>query len=155
MVCICPAIGASANYDDDTSLCAIWRLVEFPKTKRLCRKLKGRILLFDEEQLPFVSTLSKRPESVLCAIDGRGTLHFSVTQYPVTAGKRTDFMERLILDIGRPIVLLLYSHPNHRNVRICKWQRVNAERITLVHIPITNLRNLPAECWPFGGTHAH
>ena len=60
-------------------------------------------------------------------------------------------MERLVLDIGRPSVLLLDSHPNHRNGRIRKWQRDNADRIRLAYIPIDNLYNLPAECRPFGG----
>ncbi len=144
-----PSVDLIGEYDDEVSASALWHLQEYPQVKRLARKHSARILLFDERPLPDTLGLCKRPRYLLCAFDGRGTLRFSVAHYPVTAAKRTDFMERLTRDIGRPIVLLLDSHPNHKNRTIHKWQCDRAESISLVHIPISDLCRLPPECWPF------
>lgn len=138
-----PAVNIAAEYDEDASLCAVWYLTAYPRIRRLARKQRARILLFGERALP------ERPFRVLYAVDGRGTVRFAVFRLPVTAGNRTDFMERLILDIGRPVILLLDSHPNHANGAIHRWQHQNANRITLCHIPVSDLSRLPSECWPF------
>ena len=145
-----PEMKSTDEYDDEMSQYVVWRLVEFPKVKRLARKRGGRIFLFDERPLPAESLVSKRLAIMLCAVDGRGTLYFRVAHSPVTARKRTEFMERLALDIGRPVFLLLDSHPNHYNGAIGRWQRGFAGGITLVYLPTAGLRGLPAECWPFG-----
>ncbi len=147
-----PGAKAMDGYDDAISESTLWYLQEYPEIRRQARKDKSRILLFDEKTLSDACGDKRSPRFVLCAVDGRGTLYFMVAHYPVTAAKRIGFMERLILEIQRPIVLLLNSHPNHKNGPIHKWQRERADSISLVHIPIFNLRYLPRECWPFRNT---
>lgn len=139
--------GDLSRYDDDVSLSAVWRFEEYPKIRRRARKQKAQILLMAESAMP------ERPAQMLSAIDGRGKLRFAVHHFPVTVEKRIDFLERLLAETGRPIFLLLDSHPNHNNGAIHAWQRVNTDRITLCHIPISDLCRLPTECWPFGNVN--
>lgn len=145
-----PCVDRGAAYDDAVSSSAIWRFEEYRRAKRYARRHHARVLLFDEPLLPVWAGMPKRPAVMLCAVDGRGVLYFRAVHPPVTARDRIDFMERLIVQIGRPVVLLLDSHRNHRSGAIRAWQREYSDRITFVHIPVTRLEDLPAACWPFG-----
>ena len=138
-----PAFGGICTYDEGVSQCIVWRLAVYPRIKSLARRQKAKILLFDEK------AMNESPFYVFSAIDGRGTLRFVTVHPPVTPQKRINFLERLATECGRPVLLLLDSHPNHDNGPIRRWQRQNANLLTLCHIPIRDLALLPAQCWPF------
>jgi len=138
-----PDSGTLTQYTDELSVASFWRLEEYPKIRCLARRQKARIFLFAE------NVMCERNAQLLFAVDGRGMLRFALSGFAVTVEKRTDFLEGLLAEIGRPILLLLDSHPNHKNAAIRRWQCLNDNRITLCYIPSLNLYRLPAECWPW------
>ena len=144
-----PAANAVTQYDEETSQMALWDVQEYPKVRLLARKNKARIVLLDERLLP------KQPNSeppvlpMICAVDGPGTLYFRVGTHPVTYEKHIDFLRRLRLDIGRPLVVLLGTRRGNPRPSSRAWRQQDIGDITLAPIPVRDLQHIPRECWPF------
>jgi len=135
------------EYDDEISSGALWYLQDYPRIKRLARNFKARILLFNERQWSNKFSTQDNLRYLLFAVDGRGTLFFKILPHCVTPAARIDFMERLMLDIDRPIVLLLDDHPNHKNRYIQQWQSQHSNNISLAYsqYPIYTVFQLNAD----------
>lgn len=139
-----PAVSANAQYGEETSPVALWHLQEYPRIKRLARKRRGRVFLFDERPLPTQPDSAGSKSVMLCAIDAPGTLHFRVVTRPMRVADRIDFLCGLRRDIGRPLFILLDTHrANPRR------DESISDDITLAAIPVRSLQRIPVECWPF------
>lgn len=144
-----PRTDANASYDERASLLALWCLRDLPQIKRLARKCRARIFLFDEKFLPTRADSDGSALRVLCAVDGPGTLHFRVIGPRVTAAERLDFLRGLQKDVGRPIIVLLDTYRKNPRRCTCRGHPGNADDIMLVRIPVDDLERIPIECWPF------
>ena len=144
-----PRAGANTQYDEETSKVALWYLRELPQLKRLARKRRGRVLLFDERSLPERPDSAGSAVAILCAVDGPGTLYFLPVASAVTVGTRIDFLRRLRQDIGRPLFVLLDAHCANPRPSTRAWQREKPDDITLTRIPVRDLQQIPSEYWPF------
>gem|GEM_PF-1053642 len=144
-----PRTDANASYDEETSQLALWYLRDLPQVKRLARKCRVRVFLFDEKPLPTQPDHVGPAQTMLCAVDGPGTLYFRVVTPPVTAGTRMDFLRGLQKDVGRSVIVLLDTHRGNPRECTCEGRPGNADDIMLVRIPVDDLQRIPIECWPF------
>jgi len=144
-----PQTDANASYDEETSQLALWYLRDLPQVKRLARKCRVRVFLFDEKPLPTQPNHVGPAQTMLCAVDGPGTLYFRVVTPPVTAGTRMDFLRGLQKDVGRSVIVLLDTYRGNPRGCACERDPGNADDIMLVPIPVDGLERIPIECWPF------
>jgi len=144
-----PAAHSNTQYDEETSQMALWHLQEYPKVKLRARKNRARIVLLDEKLLPEQVDSGQSILPMICAVDGPGTLRFRVVTHPVTTERRIDFLRRLRLDIGRPLLVLLDSRRGNPRPSTRTWRQQDIGDITLAPLPVRDLQRIPRECWPF------
>ncbi len=144
-----PAADTFTQYDEEASQMALWNLQEYAKVKRLARKNKARIVLLDEKLLPEQPDSEPSILPMICAVDGPGTLRFRIVTHPVATEERIDFLRRLRLDVGRPLLVLLDGRRSNLSPSTRAWRQQDIGDVTLAPIPVRGLQHIPRECWPF------
>ena len=97
-------------------------------------------------QTPVLEVDSKKMKlNLLSVVSNRGKLRFTITQEPVNADILIDFMQRLIKDTGRKVLLILDNLRVHRSKKVAAWVKEHRNQIELYFLPPYSPEHNPDE----------
>jgi transposase len=73
--------------------------------------------------------------NMLSAISNKGKLRFTITKESVNADILIDFMQRLIKDTGRKVLLILDNLRVHHSKKVMAWLKNHKDKIELFYLP--------------------
>lgn len=73
--------------------------------------------------------------NMLSAISNKGKLRFTITKESVNADILIDFMNRLVKDTGRKVLLILDNLRVHYSKKVTAWLHEHREEIELFYLP--------------------
>jgi hypothetical protein len=83
-----------------------------------------------------VLSQSKRERvNLIAAVNNRGAMRFLVYQETMTAQVLIRFMERLVTDAGKKVVLILDNRRGHHRKLVQAWLNEHMERIEVCFLP--------------------
>lgn len=129
-----------------------WVETEFPAVVRESRKLQATLLFLDETgvhedaavgttwgqrgQTPTVETSgTRRRINAISAISPRGRMWFRCYKGTLTATRFVGFLEGLLEDLSKPLVVVMDRHPAHRAAIVRRFLRANRRRIRVHYLP--------------------
>jgi transposase len=129
-----------------------WLQTEYPRIRRLARRLGADIVFGDEAgvrsdahagttwalrgQTPVVRADGERfGLNMISAVSGRGQLRFMVVRGRVTAKRFVEFLRRLCYRAKRPILLIVDGHSVHRSRQVSRFLRRVQGRLRLFFLP--------------------
>lgn len=129
-----------------------WLTTRYPKVKAEA-KAAGALLLWGDEmgirsddqvgrtyglrgKTPVVPVSGKRFGcNMISAISNLGQMYFKVFTERFTTKVFIDFLKRLVMQIDRPIYLIIDGHPVHRSNAVKDWVSQQAGPIRLIPLP--------------------
>lgn len=72
---------------------------------------------------------------MISAISNLGQMYFKVFTERFTTKVFIDFLKRLVMQIDRPIYLIIDGHPVHRSHAVKNWISQQAGKIRLIPLP--------------------
>ena len=129
-----------------------WIESEFPAVVREARRLQGTLLFLDETgvqedaavgttwgqrgRTPVVETSgTRRRINAISAISPRGRMWFRCYKGNLDAPRFVHFLEGLLHDLTKPLVVVLDRHPAHRAAVVRRFLQANRARIRVHYLP--------------------
>jgi len=139
-------------YQQSPEMVERWLKTEFPKLRRLAKRLKAEVFFGDEAGVrsdfhcgttwaprghtPVVRTTGARfGMNVISAVSARGTMRFMVVHQRVTGPVFIDFLKRLLHNAPGPVFLIVDGHPAHKASAVSKFVASTAGRLRLFFLP--------------------
>jgi transposase len=144
-----PARRAFQRDDDEIRR---WIETDFPAAVREARRMQGTLLFLDETgvhedaavgttwgqrgKTPVVATSgTRRRINAISAISPRGRMWFRCYEGNLNAPRFVQFLEGLLHDLAKPLVLVLDRHPAHRAAVVRRFLQANRARIRVHYLP--------------------
>ncbi len=155
----------------DAAAVARWKAEVYPQIRRRARERGAVIYFLDESAVrsdhhagttwaprgrtPVVRSTGVRfALNVIGAIGPRGEFRFMLYEKTLTARRFIGFLERLLRDETRPILLICDGHPVHRSRAVRKFVEGTAGRLELHFLPPYSPELNPVEqVWNHAKTH--
>jgi len=129
-----------------------WLRHEYPALRRRAKRENAEIYWEDEAGLrsdhlvgrsysprgrtPIIASTGQRFGcNVISAVNNLGVMRFRVCRGSFTQLDLIDFLERLIRDAKRKIIVIADGHPAHRGRRVRQWLEAHAAQCELVLLP--------------------
>jgi transposase len=129
-----------------------WLEVEYPAIRRRAKRENAEIYWEDETGLrsdhlvgrsysprgetPVIRSTGKRFGcNIISAVNNLGKMRFRVFEGSFTQSVMIDFLERLVRDAKRKVIVITDGHPTHKGKRLKQWLKEHAEQCELVLLP--------------------
>lgn len=129
-----------------------WVDKEYPKIRRRAKEEKAEIYWEDETGLrsdhqvgrsyapigetPVIRGTGARFScNIISAINNRGKMRFQVYKGGFNQSKMIEFLNRLIHDAKRKVIVIADGHPAHRGKKLKAWLSERADKIELIIMP--------------------
>lgn len=129
-----------------------WLKREYPALRRRAKRENAEIYWEDETGLrsdhlagrsysprgvtPVIKNTGKRFGcSIISAVNNLGKMRFCVFKGSFTQSIMIDFLDRLIRDAKRKIIVIADGHPAHKGRRLKQWLKNHASQCELVLLP--------------------
>jgi len=129
-----------------------WLEWEYPRLRRRAKRERAEIYWEDETGLrsdhaagrsysprgetPVVAGTGKRFGcNTISAVNNLGKLRFRVFKGGFNQSVMIDFLERLIRDAKRKVIVITDGHPAHKGRRVANWLHAHASQCELVFLP--------------------
>jgi len=129
-----------------------WVETEFPAVVREAQRLQATLLFLDETGVhedaavgttwgqrgvtPVAETSgTRRRINAISAISPRGRMWFRCYKGTLTAARFVEFLEGLLHDLTKPLVLVMDRHPAHRAAVVRRFLQANRKRIRVHYLP--------------------
>lgn len=139
-------------FQRDEEECRRWMTIAFPDIVRQAKRMQATLLFEDETGIhengpvgrtwgargrtPVVAvTGTRRRVNVISAISPRGRLWFRCYSGNLTAVLFVEFLEALLSDTVKPLVLILDSHPAHVAAYTRRFVHRNRRRLRVHFLP--------------------
>ncbi len=139
-------------YERDNDAIRHWLHYEYPALRRRAKRENAEIYWEDETGLrsdhlvgrsyaprgktPVVASTGRRFGcNVVSAVNNLGKMRFRVFHGGFTQTVMIDFLERLIRDAARKVIVIADGHPAHRGRRVKAWLSAHAAECELVLLP--------------------
>lgn len=139
-------------YEQDPEKVAEWKEKTFPHIQARAKKEGAAIFFADESSVrtnyhagttwapvgktPVVKGSGKqRSISMVSAVSPRGELHFEIQDEGIKAEDFIAFCEKLIVDAGRPVFLILDNSQVHRAIILKEYAAASNGKLTLFFLP--------------------
>lgn len=139
-------------YEQNPSLVEAWLSSEYPRIRKMARKLGAEIYFGDEAgvrsdrhcgktwapvgQTPVVMGSGQRfGLNLISAISAKGWLRFMVVRGKVGATEVCEFIKRLMHGAVRPIFLILDGHPMHKSKAVSRLVESYGAKLRLFFLP--------------------
>ena len=139
-------------YEKNPSLVKKWRKEEYPRIRRLAKKEQAQIYFGDESGLrsdyhsgTTWSIKGKTPEvkgtgrrfslNMISAISSKGGLRFMTAGGSITGDVFIAFLKRLIIDVKKPVYLIVDGHPTHRSKKVREFVDSTEGFLKLFYLP--------------------
>jgi transposase len=139
-------------YQQDAAEVQQWRSDRFPEIQRRAKASGATVLFADESgirsdyhtgttwapigQTPIVPATGKRfGVNMLSAISGLGEMEFMLHEGSVDSSVFVRFLEHLMMDRVRPVILIVDGHPIHHSRRVLDYVRSTGGRLELEYLP--------------------
>lgn len=139
-------------YERDDEAIRHWLTHEYSALRRRAKREKAEIYWEDEMGLrsdhvagrsysprgrtPVIQNTGKRFGcNVISAVNNMGKMRFRVFRGSFTQSVMIDFLERLIRDAKRKIMVIADGHPAHKGRRVRAWLKAHAGQCELVLLP--------------------
>jgi hypothetical protein len=139
-------------YERNDEKISNWLKNEYPALRRRAKRENAEIYWEDETGLrgdhvagrsysprgktPVIRNTGQRFGcNTISAINNLGKMRFRVFKGSFTQVVMIDFLERLIRDAERKVILIANGHPVHRGRVVKEWLQEHKERIELIFIP--------------------
>jgi transposase len=147
-----PQKPARRAWEQDPEAVKEWLATRYPKVKAEA-KAAGAVLLWGDEmgirsddqvgrtyglrgKTPIVPVSGNRFGcNMISAISNLGQMYFKVFTERFTTKVFIDFLRRLVLQIDRPIYLIIDGHPVHRSNAVKDWVSQQDGKIRLITLP--------------------
>lgn len=139
-------------FQQDPQLVEQWLKKEYPRIRRLAKKLKAKIFFGDEAGIrsdfhsgttwavrgktPVIRTTGARfGMNLISAVSAKGQMRFMVAEGRVTGAVFIEFLKRLIHNAATPIFLIVDGHPTHRSVAVAKFVDSTKGKLQMFFLP--------------------
>jgi len=139
-------------YERDDEQIRKWIKREYPALRRRAKRENAEIYWEDETGLrsdhltgrsysprgatPVIRNTGQRFGcNIVSAVNNLGKLRFRVFKGSFTQRLMIDFLERLIRDASRKIIVIADGHPAHKGKRVKQWLAEHASQCELVLLP--------------------
>lgn len=139
-------------YERDEAAVRQWLAEEYPRIRAAAKRVGAEIHWGDEMgmrsdhqtgtsygrrgQTPVIRGTGRRFRcNMLSTVTNRGTLRFMVFRSRFTVPVLLRFLDRLLRQTNRRIVLIMDRHPVHRSREVHRWLREHADRIRMFFLP--------------------
>lgn len=129
-----------------------WLKCEYPSLRRRAKRENAEIYWEDETGLrsdhlvgrsysprgetPVIRNTGNRFGcNIISAVNNLGKMRFRVFKGSFTQSVMIDFLDRLIRDAKRKVIVIADGHPAHRGRRLRKWLEEHASQCELVLLP--------------------
>jgi transposase len=129
-----------------------WLKYEYPALRRRAKRENAEIYWEDETGLrsdhlvgrsysprgvtPVIRNTGQRFGcNIISAVNNLGKMRFRVFKGSFTQSVMIDFLDRLIRDAKRKIIVIADGHPAHRGRRLRQWLQAHASQCELVLLP--------------------
>ena len=129
-----------------------WLQREYPALRRRAKRENAEIYWEDETGLrsdhlvgrsysprgatPVIRNTGKRFGcNIISAVNNLGKMRFRVFKGSFTQSVMIDFLDRLIRDAKRKIIVIVDGHPAHRGRRLGEWLKKHTSQCELVLLP--------------------
>lgn len=139
-------------YERDDEAIKHWLRYEYPALRRRAKRENAEIYWEDETGLrsdhltgrsyspqgrkPVIQSTGKRFGcNVISAVNNLGKMRFRVFRGSFTQRVMIDFLERLIRDAKRKVIVIADGHPAHKGRRVQQWLASHTAQCELVLLP--------------------
>lgn len=129
-----------------------WLKCEYPALRRRAKREKAEIYWEDETGLrsdhlvgrsysprghtPVIRNTGNRFGcNIISAVNNLGKMRFRVFKGSFTQPVMIDFLERLVRDAKRKVIVIVDGHPAHRGKRLKQWLQEHTSQCELVLLP--------------------
>ena len=158
-------------YQQDPALVQRWREVEYPRIRAEAQEAGAEIYFADEAvvrsdhhagtswapvgKTPVVTSTGARVSlNLMSAVSPKGLVRFRILPARLTAPVFIDFCRRLVHDVGRPVFLVVDSHPVHRSHAVARNVESTEGRLRLFFLPPYSPQLNPDE-WVWRNVKGH
>ena len=139
-------------YERDDEAVRHWLRCEYPALRRRAKRENAEIYWEDETGLrsdhlagrgysprgrtPVIASTGKRFGcNVISAVNNLGKMRFRVFRGSFTQSVLIEFLERLVRDAQRKVIVIADGHPAHKGRRVKQWLEAHASQCELVLLP--------------------
>jgi transposase len=158
-------------YQQDPEVVRRWRELEYPRIRAEAQKAGAEIYFADEAAVrsdhhagtswapvgktPVVTSTGARFSlNLMSAVSPKGFVRFRILPARLTAPVFIDFCRRLVHDVGRPVFLVVDSHPVHRSHAVARYVDATEGRLRLFFLPPYSPQLNPDE-WVWRNVKGH
>ncbi len=139
-------------YERDDKQIRDWMQRQYPALRRRAKRENAEIYWEDETGLrsdhvagrsysprgktPVIKNTGKRFGcNIISAVNNLGKMRFCVFKGSFTQSVMIDFLERLVRDAKRKVIIIADGHPSHKGRRLEQWLQTHASQCELVLLP--------------------
>jgi len=139
-------------YERDDVRIRDWLQREYPALRRRAKREKAEIYWEDETglrsdhlagrsyslrgQTPVIRSTGKRFGcNIISAVNNLGKMRFRVFKGSFGQSVMIDFLDRLVRDAKRKVIVIADGHPAHKGRRVQQWLKEHASQCELVLLP--------------------
>lgn len=139
-------------YERDDEAIRHWLRYEYPALRRRAKRENAEIYWEDETGLrsdhlagrgysprgrtPVIASTGKRFGcNVISAVNNLGKMRFRVFRGSFTQSVLIEFLERLVRDAKRKVIVIADGHPAHKGRRVKQWLEAHASQCELLLLP--------------------
>ena len=158
-------------YQQDPEVVRRWRELEYPRIRAEAQKAGAELYFADEAAVrsdhhagtswapvgktPVVTSTGARFSlNLMSAVSPKGLVRFRILPARLTAPVFIDFCRRLVHDVGRPVFLVVDSHPVHRSHAVARYVESTEGRLRLFFLPPYSPQLNPDE-WVWRNVKGH
>lgn len=147
-----PQKPATRAYERDDEAIRHWMRHAYPALRRRAKRERAEIYWEDETglrsdhlvgrsysprgQTPVIRNTGQRFGcNVISAVNNLGKMRFRVFRGSFTQTVMIDFLERLVRDARRKVIVIADGHPAHKGKRVREWLAAHADQCELVLLP--------------------